>query len=549
MSLCGNTFKKLIGFLVFMIICFILYIRNVDVKEELHSWYVDVMPQETSDNTRGTPLGLDDIEKVTPHMKTTQSPKIYSNHYTIPPYARLLKKEYKMDFGNLSLSATKSPVHFHMRNISALRKQIGNIKSLLEPFIVNLSKHRSELMLQKLPWPEMRKSNNVSNAYKGNYFTTMKHSAIRTIQISMDKKAILQNLHKFVYDYSSNSCHKMSSLDNAEMFYGARCLPKGDTLKAKPFQDIAWKVGLPANHTVQRDGKVTVTYIHVLKNAVITNKGDAFVNQMKIVPQRCNQNVAETIPPIKSPLEDEIFTIAQYGKSRYLNAIMEELSRIVPYLDFLRANPDIKIHVNIPTGFLKMMLEMLGMDQKRVISGSKRARILYMPAGPGCHKMSVFNTVLLSMEFRAHIPFPTAPRKSIVIIKRSRRQHFRQHAQIEETIKRLVHGTDINVETFSDKHLPPLNKTMALFNRAFLVVAPQGAGEANLLFSEPGTVLVEGLCTIDDKIDLSYRNLMRILGHRYYGHFPRKNCLDITPIELRGPVKYYIDELYFGKNQ
>ncbi len=553
MSLCGNTARKLSAFLVFILICFILYINSVDVIEELDSWYVDVLPQKET-ITRTNDTELDFIEKVSPHLKTvpvknsnTQFAKIYSNLYTIPPHARLMKKEYKMNFGNLSWEISKYPIHFPVRNISALQIQIDNIKTLLQPFIMNLTKHRSELMLQHMPWPETRKPTVVANAYKDDYFVKMNHPAIHTLNISVDKRTILHNLHRFVYDYASNACHKVSSLDDADIFFDAHCLPKGGILKASSLQDNAWQIGLPANYTVQKDSKVTLTYIHVIKNAVITKNGDAFVDQMKIVPQRCHQNIGEAVPPIKVPQENEIFTIAQYGKSPFFNAIVEELPRIVPFLDFLRTNPDIKIHVNVPAGYLKRMLQILDIDQKRIISGTRRAHVLYMPAGSGCEKPNVFNTELLSLEFRARIPFSPTPRKSIVIIKRSYRQHFRQHAQIQETIKRLVRATDIRIESFWDKHLPSLNETMALFNRAFLVVAAYGAGEANLIFSEPGTVVVEGLCTVKGKANLRYRNLMRILGHRYYGHFPRDSCLDTTPNDIRGPVKYYIDKLYFGK--
>ena len=53
---------------------------------------------------------------------------------------------------------------------------------------------------------------------------------------------------------------------------------------------------------------------------------------------------------------------------------------------------------------------------------------------------------------------------------------------------------NLNLEVFSDKNLPSLNEAIRMFNRAIIVVAPHGAGNSNLVFSEPGTVLVEGLC-------------------------------------------------------
>ncbi len=50
------------------------------------------------------------------------------------------------------------------------------------------------------------------------------------------------------------------------------------------------------------------------------------------------------------------------------------------------------------------------------------------------------------------------------------------------------------VEVFPDDPAPPLVETARLFNRALAVIGPHGAGESNLLFSEPGTLVVEAVC-------------------------------------------------------
>ena len=113
-------------------------------------------------------------------------------------------------------------------------------------------------------------------------------------------------------------------------------------------------------------------------------------------------------------------------------------------------------------------------------------------------------------------------------------------------IQNLVSGTDIKVELFSDTHLPNLEGTMAIFNRAFMVIGPHGAGETNLFFSEEGTVNIEGQCFIKGNINLCYRKLMRALGHRYYGLFPsiERDCRNTTPEHLSDIIRYYIDNLY-----
>ena len=111
-------------------------------------------------------------------------------------------------------------------------------------------------------------------------------------------------------------------------------------------------------------------------------------------------------------------------------------------------------------------------------------------------------------------------------------------------LQKVIQGSDIKVEIFSDKKLPTFEQTMAIFNRAFMVIGPHGAGETNLFFSEEGTVNLEGQCVIHGTANLCYRNLMRVLGHRYYGLSPDRGCQDTQPGKLEDPVRQYIKDLY-----
>ena len=91
---------------------------------------------------------------------------------------------------------------------------------------------------------------------------------------------------------------------------------------------------------------------------------------------------------------------------------------------------------------------------------------------------------------------------------------------------------------FSDNPLPSLDETQAMFSRAVLVVAPHGAGETNLVFSKPGTVLLEGLCYMQPNVtEKCYQVMSYALGLRYHGLVYKKGCFDITPDEIEGPVK------------
>jgi capsular polysaccharide biosynthesis protein len=106
------------------------------------------------------------------------------------------------------------------------------------------------------------------------------------------------------------------------------------------------------------------------------------------------------------------------------------------------------------------------------------------------------------------------------------------------------------VEVFADDPVPDLSVTMELFHRALFVVAPHGAGEVNMIFCRPDTVLIEGLCEDNKgKFILCYKRLTRMLGMRYYGLAFEKQCMDITAVDIEKPFISYMKLLGYGPSQ
>ena len=141
---------------------------------------------------------------------------------------------------------------------------------------------------------------------------------------------------------------------------------------------------------------------------------------------------------------------------------------------------------------------------------------------------------------------PDKPRNTIVVIKRSTRRWFSYHDDIIKMIQSEMKGSDvIKLSVFDDRNLPSLAETVSLFNQAFLVIGPHGAGLSNLLFSDPGTVLIEG--TYFRKIYHHYRHVLLPLAHRSYSFYPKNrddNCFNITSDDLRPAVHFSIKNLF-----
>ena len=138
------------------------------------------------------------------------------------------------------------------------------------------------------------------------------------------------------------------------------------------------------------------------------------------------------------------------------------------------------------------------------------------------------------------------PRNTIVIIKRSKRRWFNYHDDIIKMIQSEMKGSDtIRLSVFDDQNLPSLAETVSLFNKAFLVIGTHGAGLSNVLFSEPGTAVIEG--TYFRQKYNHYRHVLLPLAHRSYSFYPKNivyNCFNITGDDLKPAVHFYIKNLF-----
>ena len=303
---------------------------------------------------------------------------------------------------------------------------------------------------------------------------------------------------------------------------------------------------LPKNYQ-HPTNKVTLTYIHIIKHALVSQSGNVYTGNHKMVGHRCqgsdlfNSDFPELKLQEQTKIYDEVFTMSQYWGYGYFHNMVECLPRLVPFAQFLIDNPQVKIHIyGLGSKFIGELFEHFDIPEDRFIFGLIRARILYLPQSGPCAGALVFNGRMQSMVHRSKITVPPQPRRSIVLIKRSHKRFFRNHNSILKALENVAkeYG-DYDVEVFSDNPLPTLSDTLAMFNRAFMVVAPHGAGEFNLHFSEPGTILVEGLCYPPN---LCYRNHMHALGHRYYGlYMKERDCFHVTSEDILGPVRKYFD--------
>src|SRR6218665_1798756 len=260
--------------------------------------------------------------------------------------------------------------------------------------------------------------------------------------------------------------------------------------------------------------------LYIIRSGIANGNGDVFIRNAKIVPYACFPD-ATLIPPQnidKIPLYDEVFVIAQsYGNLMY-HRLAEVTPRVAVFVEFLVRNPTIKILAPQNQGRMAELLMVLGITSDRVISGWCRAKIIYLPRVTTCCFPHFLETQLLSLHYRQYLKknFPKVARNKVIFIRRTTYRVFKNQSAIERVVEMAAKEYNLSYEVFKDNPPPSLFDMMRMFNAAVMVVAPHGAGLANLVFSEPGTFVVEGVCN-RPHTNLFFQRTAQVLGHRWHG--------------------------------
>ncbi len=302
-------------------------------------------------------------------------------------------------------------------------------------------------------------------------------------------------------------------------------------------------------------GNVTLTFVHVMSGATVFGDGAVVKDDVFIHPRGCKrfpkdiQYIQNKYSFAGNSYFDEVFSLALYWGEGFYHATVEDVPRISPYIAFLKKHKHVKVQVRVKTGFIINMLEKLGITKDRIVEGQMNAGILYMPAGTRCGIPSLFNIQLLSNQYKSTVPpVEKSGKLNIVLIKRSKKRFFRRHTDILNLLKGLALTNNARVTIFADNPLPTFDRTLQIFHTADLIVAPHGAGLANVIFSRPETVVIEGLCpnpgllrpSQAGKLNFCYGDLSYMLGLVHYGITSNINCRKTTPEMVKRPADIYL---------
>jgi len=290
-------------------------------------------------------------------------------------------------------------------------------------------------------------------------------------------------------------------------------------------------------------------YLYIIRDGIVTGNSEVYSGNMKLVQYACSPNI-DTQPPSnvdQIPMYDEIFSIAQFWGAANFHRMVEIIPRLSLYLDFLKRNPNIKILASETGGRTAELITILGLNKSRLVSGTFRAKLIYLPRSSMCGFANVQEIQVLSMKYREYITenFPPEPRNKITLIRRSGSRRFTEQEKIEKVVEAAAKTYNLNYVMFVDNPVPSLNDTMRMFHSAVLVVAPHGAGLANVVFSQPGTYVIEGVCNLPH-VNFCFQRLAYVLGHHWHGVPSRGGCEDLVDVSAEGigrALASYLDQL------
>ena len=294
------------------------------------------------------------------------------------------------------------------------------------------------------------------------------------------------------------------------------------------------------------------TYLHLIINGIVSTSGDVFTNDIQFIPYDKGPFSNER-PKFPGNIEsiqqfDEVFVMTQWFGvlGSIYHTMVEDIPRLALYVEFLRKHPHIVIASSEPfRERMNEIMKILGLDTKRLVSGWCRAKLVYLPRPATLFFPNVQEVQVLSRYYHEYIDknFPRYTRNKIILIKRTKLRKFTEQKEIEEVVMSAANHFNLSYALYRDDPTPSFNDTMILFKSAVMVVAPHGAALSNLIFSDPGTYVVEAVCHAPIFI-LCFQRLVHILGQRWHRIPSTIGCqdvLNVTAVSINDTVWRYLE--------
>ena len=260
------------------------------------------------------------------------------------------------------------------------------------------------------------------------------------------------------------------------------------------------------------------------------------------------------------PIHDRVFVMTQYDDTQIGQFVQEALPKLVYNLDFILANPDIKIHFGftkqktIPNFVLpNNIFNWLGLGD-RLINGTVYAKEAYMPREGGCQDVgyNAWEFVATRDKFLDLAGVDQnlyGTKRSVVVIRRTSSKYVANHGdykqrtwpkkmyvQMLESLTISFPNHRIDIYSDGDSELMKCRECqIRMFHDADVVLAIHGAGLTNTMFMRPGGVVVEVIPMFDTRhapLTGIFPRLSGIIGLNHYTYSSLENINNVDAVDL-----------------
>lgn len=279
------------------------------------------------------------------------------------------------------------------------------------------------------------------------------------------------------------------------------------------------------------------------------------------------ENVAHCRDPeaeCPHPRAERIFIMTQYDDTQIGQFMQEALPKLIYHLDWLYANPDVRIHYGftkqptVPAFVLPHYFFRWLKLEHRLINGTVYADEVYMPREGGCQDIGYNAWEVVSMrerflreldvhESKGFVVSPPIAKPTVLVLTRSPGPYTQNKADYttrrwpKDKFPLMLQALQENfpkhtIELFADTNKTlmtcPLCQADAFF-RADVVIGMHGAGLSNAMFMRPGSVMVEVVHDFDARhapIIGIFPRLSGIIGLHHYTMYIRDTGLDVIKL-------------------
>eukprot|EP00605_Chrysophyceae_sp_TOSAG23-4_P002347 GSChrysophyteH1.ASY1.ANO1.2595.1 assembled CDS len=269
--------------------------------------------------------------------------------------------------------------------------------------------------------------------------------------------------------------------------------------------------------------------------------------------------------------------MCQYDDTQIGQFVLEALPKLIYHLDFIYANPDMKIQFGFTKKVDKMpkyvlphnIFNWLGLGD-RLINGTYFAKEAYMPREGGCQEPGYNMWEIYTMREK----FDLGPmdydtnegdsEKPVVILVKRGASKFTQNqgdfklrrwppkyggaGAVRDALAEEFPDHKIHIFSDSDFDLMMCHAcAVQLFNRADVVVGIHGAGLTNCVYMKPGGIVVEGIPHYDSRHAPVTGIFPRLSGMMGLSHYTYDMNDNFHPKKIAKDTRRFFDEVHSGQ--